>query len=472
MTNASSSQATTRIQFVLATATLVASLGISISSVLLPALTHSFSATVPDVQWVILAYLMSITISIVTAGRLGDAFGHRRLLIIGLIIFAIASGICALAPTLGMLIAGRAAQGVGGAILIALPMSIARDLVPAERLGTAMGLLGTASAIGTALGPSLGGVLLAWSDWRMAFWLLAGLACITLFAFVCSTSRSIAPAKTSFRELDLPGTLVLTVALASYAIATSGGAAGVPVSTFWLTCGTVMAIAVFVAIETHAESPLVPMALLSDRTVGSGVVMNILIGAVMMSVLVVSPFFLVYSLGLQEAFFGLVMAIGPLVAAVSGVPAGRLTDTFGIDRMMRWGLIQTTFGLLCLAFLPRYFGVGGFVIALVMLTPAFQLFLAANNTAVLVGASEAQRGRLSGLLGLSRNLGLMTGTSVMSTVFVSILGNGNAMEAPAGDIAHAYSMTFVVAAGLSAIAFGLSLYSRQGKVSSVSGPAL
>lgn len=471
MTNTRPERTSIAIQLVLATATLIASLGISISSVLLPALTLTFSATVSNVQWVVLAYLMSVTISIVSAGRLGDIFGHRRLLIVGLVIFSAASVLCALAPTWSLLVVGRALQGVGGAILIALSMSIARDLVPADRLGTAMDLLGTASAVGTALGASLGGMLLAWGDWRMAFWLLAGFAVATLLVFVRSTSSGVAPAKTSYRSLDLPGTLTLVIVLTTYALATSGGANEIPASPLALICGTLVAVILFVIVETRAESPLVPMELLRDRTVGTGFVMNILIGAVMMSVLVVSPFFLVYSLGLHEALFGLVMAIGPLVAALSGVPAGRLTDLFGVDRMTRLALAQTTLGLLCLAFLPRYFGVGGFVAALVMLTPAFQLFLAAKNTAVLVGAAAKQRGRPSGLLGLSRNLGLMTGTSVMSTLFVSILGTGNAADEPSADIAHAYSLTFVSAAGLAVVALGLAVFSTKGPATGCTSPA-
>ncbi|MCQ0093408.1 MFS transporter [Roseovarius sp. M141] len=447
----------------LAATTLTASLGISVASVLLPTLTRSFSATVSDVQWVVLAYLMTVTITIVSAGRLGDLFGHRRVLLCGLVLFIAASVLSAVAPTLNVLVAGRALQGLGGAILIALPMSIARDLVPTEKLGTAMGLLGTTSAVGTALGPSLGGVLLTWGDWRMAFWLLAAFAGVALVLSVTVITRGSARADTSFRDLDLPGTLVLVIALAAYALATSGGVSGIPVSSGVLIFAALIATALFVIIETRATSPLVPMGLLQDRTAGIGFAMNFAIGTVMMSTLVIGPFFLAFSLGLNEALIGLTMAVGPVVAALSGVPAGRLTDRLGARRVMVIGLTQTVLGLLCLAFLPRYFGVGGYVAALIALTPAFQLFLAANNTAVLVDAAPEQRGRLSGLLGLSRNLGLMTGASAMSTLFVTILGTGDTAQAPVADVAYAFSMTFTAAAVLALITLGLAFYSYAGR---------
>ncbi len=445
---------------VLAAATLISSMGISIASVLLPTLTRSFSTTVSDVQWVVLAYLMSVTVTIVTAGRLGDLFGHRRVLLSGFVLFIAASILSAAAPTLSALIVGRALQGFGGAILIALPMSIARDLVPTEKLGSAMGLLGTTSAAGTALGPSLGGLLLAWADWRMAFWLLAAFASLALVLSITAITRDSERAATSLKELDLPGTLVLVIALAAYALATSGGASGIPVSSGVLIFTALIAAALFVIVETRVTAPLAPMALLRTRTTGAGFVMNWAIGAVMMSTLVIGPFFLAFSLKLNEALIGLVMAVGPIVAALSGVPAGRLTDRLGARRVMIIGLAQTALGLLCLAFLPRYFGVGGYLTALIALTPAFQLFLAANNTAVLTDAPKQQRGNISGLLGLSRNLGLMTGASAMSTVFVAILGTGEASQAPSADIAYAFSMTFVIAAILTLFTLGVALYSH------------
>lgn len=445
----------------LAAATLTASLGISVASVLLPSLTRTFAASVSDVRWVVLAYLMSVTVAIVSAGRLGDLFGHRRMLVSGLVVFSAASVLCATAPGLGLLIAGRAAQGLGAAFLIALPMSLARDLVPAERLGTAMGLLGTTSAVGTALGPSLGGVVLAWGDWRLAFWLLAAFAGATLALTVNAIRGGPIRRRVSFKDLDLPGTLVLVIALATYALATSGGAAGIPVSPAPLVCGAAAAIGLFVLVETCAAAPLVPMTLLRDRTAGLGFVMNMAIGTVMMATLIVGPFFLAFSLGLSEAQVGLVLAVGPAVAALSGVPAGRLTDRFGANRVMVMGLVQTVLGLLCLAFLPRSFGVGGYVAALIALTPAFQLFLAANNTVVMSSAAIEQRGRLSGLLGLSRNLGLMTGASAMSTLFVAFMGTGDAAQAPAADVAYAFSMTFTVAAVVALITLGLAVLGRD-----------
>src|SRR5438552_4287667 len=141
----------------------------SIANVGLPTLARAFTASFQDVQWVVLAYLLAITTLIVSVGRLGDLIGRRRLLLAGIFLFTVASVLCGVAPTLWLLIAARAVQGLGAAIMMALTMAFVGEMVPKAKTGSAMGLLGTMSATGTALGPSLGGVLIAGLGWRAIF---------------------------------------------------------------------------------------------------------------------------------------------------------------------------------------------------------------------------------------------------------------------------------------------------------------
>src|SRR3954469_24113840 len=148
---------------------LLSSLGTSIANVALPTLAQAFGASFQQVQWIVLAYLLASTTLIVSVGRLGDIAGRRRLLLAGIALFTAASVLCGVAPTLWLLIAARAVQGLGGAIMMALTMAFVGDTVPKARTGSAMGLLGTMSAIGTALGPSLGGLLISGFGWRAIF---------------------------------------------------------------------------------------------------------------------------------------------------------------------------------------------------------------------------------------------------------------------------------------------------------------
>src|SRR5258707_7788107 len=165
---------------------LLFSLGTSIANVGLPMFAQAFSASFQQVQWVVLAYLLAGTTLIVSVGRLGDITGRRRLLLAGIALFTVASVLCGSAPTLGLLIAARAAQGLGAAIMMALTMALVGETVPKEKIGSAMGLLGTMSAIGTALGPSLGGVLIAGLSWRAIFLVNVPLGILTFFlAYHC-----------------------------------------------------------------------------------------------------------------------------------------------------------------------------------------------------------------------------------------------------------------------------------------------
>lgn len=150
----------------LSLAMLLAALGNSIANVALPTLASAFGATFQEVQWVVLAYLLASTMVVVAAGRLGDAIGRRRLLVVGMLGFALASVGAGLAPNLTVLVLARALQGCAAAVMMALPMALVAEAVAKHRIGSAMGMLGTMSAVGTALGPSLGGAMLAAFGWR------------------------------------------------------------------------------------------------------------------------------------------------------------------------------------------------------------------------------------------------------------------------------------------------------------------
>ena len=142
-----------------------------------------------QVQWIVLAYLLAITTLIVSVGRLGDIIGRRRLLLAGIVLFTVASVLCGVAPTLWLLIAARAAQGLGAAVMMALTMAFVGETVPKARTGSAMGLLGTMSAIGTALGPSLGGVLIAGLGWRAIFLVNVPLGLLTFLLALSLPAR-------------------------------------------------------------------------------------------------------------------------------------------------------------------------------------------------------------------------------------------------------------------------------------------
>lgn len=397
---------------------LLSSLGTSIANVALPTMAHALNASFQGVQWIVLAYLLAITTLIVTAGRLGDLLGGRRLLLTGIAIFIVASVFCALATTLSQLIAARALQGVGAAIMMALTHAFVGETVPSSRMGSAMGLLGTMSAVGTAAGPSLGGLLIAWFSWRAIFLLNIPLGMAALaFAYCYLPAVPRERTGNTGARLDLAGTTVLAFTLGAYALAVTVGRGQVGMLNVLLLVAAAGGGVLLYSVESVVAWPLVQWSMFRNRVLRSSLTMNALVSTVMMSTLVVGPFYLSRSLHLSTAAVGFAMSVGPIVTALVGVPAGRMADRIGATRMTLAGLIGMAGGSLLLALLPASLGVFGYLGPIAIMTAAYGLFQTANNTVVMSGASAALRGVTSGMLNLSRNLGLITGASVMGAAF-------------------------------------------------------
>jgi len=444
----------------LALAMLLSSLGVSIANVALPTLAQAFDAPFQAVQWVVLAYLLAITVLIVGVGRLGDVVGRRRVLLGGILLFTVASVLCGLAPTLGTLIAARALQGLGAAALMALTVASVGASVPPERTGSAMGLLGTMSAIGTALGPSLGGLLIAGPGWRAIFLAMAGLGALTFGLAWRRLPDREQEATAGPAGFDIPGTILLGLTLAAYAMAMTVGRGRFEGGNLALLLAAAVGVGLFVAVEARTKAPLIRLSAFRDAGLSTGLVANLLVSTVMMATLVVGPFYLSRALGLDAAAVGAVMSIGPVISAFSGVPAGRLVDRFGAPAMVGGGLVAMATGCLALSLLPGLLGVAGYVAALAVLTPGYQLFQAANNTAVMTGVGADRKGVVSGVLSLSRNLGLITGASVMGTVFALAAATGDVATAGPDAVATGMRITFAVAAGLMVVALVVTTAGR------------
>lgn len=427
----------------LALAVLLSTLNTSIVNVALPVLAQVFAASTQVVQWTVISFVLAITALIVSVGRLADIEGRKRLLLAGLGLFIAAAAACAMAPNLGWLIGARFLQGIGAAVMMAISVALLGDLTGKENAGRAMGVLGSMSAIGTALGPALGGVLIAAFGWRAIFLLSVPLGLIA-FALVWRSlpADRVAPGGAP-RDFDALGTLLLAASLTAYALAMTRGRAGFGGANVALLAVAVGGLGLFIRVQRRAASPLLRLELLRAPELRSGLAMSLLVAAVMMTTLVVGPFYLAQVLHVSAGAMGMVLSVGPLAAAVVAAPAGRMVDRVGTGRVTVVGLGGAALGCLGLVLLPENFGVAGYVVAVAVMTSGYSLFQTANNTAVMQGAAAEQRGVISGVLNLSRNLGLVTGASLLGAVFAWALGNAMAPDAAA--VARATQVTFGVA---------------------------
>jgi len=439
----------------LSLAMLMSSLGTSIANVALPTLAQAFTASFQEVQWIVIAYLLAITTLIVSVGRFGDITGRRRLLLIGIFLFTVASVLCGIAPTLWLLIVARAAQGLGAAIMMALTMAFVGEAVPKTKIGSAMGLLGTMSAIGTALGPSLGGVLIAGLGWRAIFLVNLPLGILVFILAYRYLPVDRTGPKVDNARFDNLGTLLLTLTLAAYALAMTIGRGNFSQVNMALLLAAAFGVGLFVLTEAKATSPLIRLTMFRDPVLTASLAMSALVSTVMMATLVVGPFYLSRALGLNAALVGIIMSIGPLAAALTSVPAGRIADRFGAQRMIIVGLIGIVIGSIILSIIPMTFRIVGYIIPIVIITVGYALFQTANTTTVMTNIGSDQRGVVSGMLNLSRNLGLITGASVMGAVFAFASGASDITTAHPEAVAIGMRITFAIAGVL--IVFALAI---------------
>lgn len=429
----------------LALAAGLSSLATSIVNIGLPSLAEAFSAPLQQVQWVLLAYLVAVTALVVCAGRLADIVGAGRLLLTGIVLFTAASGACAAAPRLELLVAARAAQGAGAAIMMAVSLALLGDAVPKARIGSAMGMIGGASALGTALGPALGGLLLGALGWRAIFLVNVPLGLLTFLLARRHLPADRGAPLGDWRKFDFTGALLLGTSLTAYALALTPGRSGFGTVSLGAGAAGAVLFGLFLIAQRRASSPLVRLALLRNPVVGPGLGTNALVMTILMATLVVGPFYLSFGLGLRAAVTGLVLSVGPVVVALAGVPSGRLVDRYGPYAVRVAGLIFVATGCLLLSLLPAAFGASGYAGSVALVTGGYALFQTANNSIVIAGAGPAERGVVSGLLSLSRNLGLITGASAMAALFGLASGAYDPAAAPAEVIAAGFRTTMAAA---------------------------
>lgn len=217
-----------------------------------------------------------------------------------------------------------------------------------------------------------------------------------------------------------------------------------------------LGVALFVLTEAKVESPLIRLQMFHDTTLRASLATSALVTTVMMATLVVGPFYLSRALGLDAALVGLILWVGPLAAALTGVAAARLADLVGAPRAIIIGLIAMVIECFVLTALPAALGIAGYVAPIVVITVGYALFQTANNIAVMADIRTDQRGVISGVLDRSRNLGFITGASMMGAVFAFASATTDITATRPEAVATGMRITFARAAGVILVALGIA----------------
>lgn len=396
----------------------MATLDISVVNIALPTLQRTFGVPVTTVEWVVLAYVVTITGLLLGFGRFADAVGRRRVYAIGLGLFTFASILCGAAPTVWALVAARVLQGVGAGMLSANSAAILTSNFPGAERGKALGAFGAMVGVGLAIGPPLGGLIVGHASWRWIFFLnvpLGLLAMQQLFARVPDDR----PEHVHVR-LELGAVAAWCLTLVGLTVGLSRGPelgwAHPLVTGAFALCAA--GFVVFLLLERRSDSPLLPPALLFS-SVGASALLTLIAQGLTISVGFHLPLYLEDVLGFGASKSGGWLAMLPLTALLVAPMAGRWSDRFGAKTLLVVGMLLTAGGFFALSHVglaPHPVHIQG---GMALIGLGQGLFTVPNSSTLLAAAPRTQLGLASGLQATMRNLGITSGAAGMAALVAS-----------------------------------------------------
>ncbi|HEY2553199.1 MAG TPA: DHA2 family efflux MFS transporter permease subunit [Streptosporangiaceae bacterium] len=410
-------------------------LDLTIVNIAIPNMIRSLHASLDDVLWVINAYALVLSVLVITAGRLGDVIGPRKMFMFGIGVFTLASAACGVSPSPGWLIAFRAVQGLGAAMLMPQTLTIITNVFPAERRGAAFGIWGAVAGVATIAGPTLGGLLVTAYDWRYIFYvnLPIGIAVLVLAPMIIPDLRL-----GRRHRLDVPGVLLASGALLAicyglvegqrYDWGTITSFISIPLV---LGAGVLMLIA-FLVVQWMGQDrePLVPFALFRDRNYS---VINWVSGVLAVGMTGIFLPFTIYLqsvLGFSALKAGLTMAPASVISIFIAPVAGRLTDRVGGKYLLMLGLFLFAVGMGSMALVASASSSWQhFLPSLLIAGVGMGFTFAPLTTIAMRNVEPTMAGAASGVLNTVRQVGTVVGTAGVGALLQNRLASSLASQA-------------------------------------------
>jgi len=411
--------------YVLCLGSLMIVLDVTIVNVALPSIKVSLGFSETSLAWVLNAYLLTFGGFLLLGGRLGDIYGPRKLFLIGLTLFTLASLICGLSTSQGILVAARALQGFGGAIVSAVSLSLTMDLfTKQEERAKAMGIFGFVAAGGGSIGVFLGGILtsLRW-HWIFLVNIPVGVLVITLSFFLLPKTWD----KSLHRNLDIAGAISITLALmlAVYAITNGSSLGWTSLQTLGLLASSIFLLLVFLLIESKVKSPLMQLKLLRHQNLAAANVCGILWAASMFTFFFLSALYLQVILGLKPFLVGLSFLPSNIIMAIFSLGfSAKIVMHFGIRKTLATGLLFAAAGILLFVRSPIHGS-----LLLDVMPSMILLGIGAGiafNPILLAAMSDVkpeESGLASGIINTSFMMGGALGLSILSSLAAARTNN-------------------------------------------------
>jgi EmrB/QacA subfamily drug resistance transporter len=382
---------------------------------------EDLGASLEELEWTVNAYTLSFAVFLLSAAALGDRLGRRLVFAVGIGVFTVSSAAAALAPSTDALIAARALQGLGAAVIAPLSLTLLSEAFSADRRGLALGIWSGVSGLGVALGPVVGGAVVEGFSWQWIFWLNVPIG----LALAPAALRSLAESRGPNARLDLPGVALVSTGLLGvvFGIVRAQALGWTSTTVIGSLAAGAALLAAFVAWELRTPAPMLPMRLFRNRgfSATNGVSLAMFFGAF-------------GSIFLLAQFFQVAQGYSPLEAGIRTLPwtampifvapiAGILSDRIGSRPLMATGLALQATALAWLAVVIEPDAAYGlFVPAFVMAGTGMALVFAPSANAVLSSVRPEEAGQASGATNTIREIGGVLGVAVLATVFTSAGG--------------------------------------------------
>lgn len=401
-----------------AAATLLATIDGSIVNVAFPTLVTELGTSFNVIQWVALAYLLTIATLTMGMGRLGDVVGKKKLFVAGIVIFTLASALCGLVPDVGWLIGFRVLQAVGSVLILALGAAILVEAFPASERGKALGWIGTTVSMGIVSGPVIGGLLISSFSWRAIFFVNIPVGVVGAFLalrFVPNTKPE------SGQRFDILGAVLMSIALFSLSLGLTLGQEAGFTSPAILACFalSLLTVIAFIVVELRVESPMLQLRLFRSPMLTVSVVSGFLAFSCLSATFFLLPFYLEGVLDFDVGAVGLLMGAAPLMMGLVSPIAGTLSDRLGVRRL-------TLIGLMIIAVVYYGFTTIGidttathYLMLAIPLGIGLGLFQSPNNSAIMGSVPPEYMGIGGSLLTITRLLGQITGIAVLGSVWAA-----------------------------------------------------
>ncbi|MGR6913129.1 DHA2 family efflux MFS transporter permease subunit [[Actinomadura] parvosata] len=427
-------------------ASFMVGLDVLVVTTALPTLHEDMNAGTSALGWTISAYELGFAALILTGAALGDRYGRRLLFVSGLALFTVSSFVCAISPTIEILIAARAFQGIGGGVAIALALAVITDATPPEQRGAAFGIWGAISGLAVAVGPLIGGAIIGLLAWQWIFWLNVpvGIVVIVLSLAKIGESRGVA------QRIDLVGLVLSTLGVYGIAQALIRGGEdgwGSPYVLGGLIGGAVLMV-VFLWWEHRATAPMMPLSLFRNRSFVGGCIVSFALAAALYGVGFVFAQYLQLALGNDPLGVGIRMLPWVALALFISPVAGRMADSKGERPLLIAGLLLHAAGFLAIALMAQTgTGYGPMIVPLLAAGVGVAIAFPTAASAVMRSVEPQLVGIAAGVSNTIRQVGAVFGVAVAAAVFSSMGGYGSPTEFTDGFTPALLALTVVTVAG-------------------------